>query len=71
MNGESPEKYLRRLREELHQGMSLATLLSRAMVSRAGQKVAPFALTVLPRAIDWIARSTRIPERALPEPTST
>jgi flavin-dependent dehydrogenase len=66
LNGESPETYLRRLRSELHQGMSLGTLLSRAMVSRAGQKIAPFALTLLPRAIDWIATATRIPERALP-----
>jgi flavin-dependent dehydrogenase len=63
--GESPEKYLTKFRGQLRRGMSLATLLSRGMVSRGGQAVAPFALAALPRVIDWIARSTRIPEQAL------
>ena len=65
LNGESPEKYQRTLRGQLSRGMSLATFFSRTMVSRGGQKVAPFALAVLPKVIDWVATSTRIPTNAL------
>jgi menaquinone-9 beta-reductase len=65
LGAKSPVKYQQDLRGQLRRGMSLATLLSRAMVSRSGQALAPVALAALPRVIDWIARSTRIPEGAL------
>lgn len=68
--GEGPDEYRRRLRSQLRGGMSLATLLSRAMVSRGGQNLAPFALRALPKAIQWIAAATRIPARALLIPSS-
>jgi flavin-dependent dehydrogenase len=65
MAGKSPDRYHQVLSEHLRRGMSLATLLSRLMVSLAGRNLAPLALTALPRAIAWIARSTRIPESAI------
>jgi flavin-dependent dehydrogenase len=69
--GESPELFCRRLRHELRRGMSLATLLSRAMVTAAGRSLASTTLSLLPCALRWVAASTRIPEPARianPEP---
>lgn len=63
--GRTPEAYAIALRQQLTRGMSLATGLSRAMVTSAGRSIAPAALTLLPGAMSWIARLTRIPERAL------
>jgi flavin-dependent dehydrogenase len=63
--GKFPDQYHQLLFEQLRRGMSLATVLSRLMVSRAGRDLAPLVLTALPRAIGWIARSTRIPESAV------
>jgi menaquinone-9 beta-reductase len=65
MGGKSPDQFHRVLSKQLRSGMSLAILLSRLMVSAAGKGLAPLALTVLPQAMGWIARSTRIPEEAL------
>jgi hypothetical protein len=45
--------------------MLMATWLSRAMVTTAGRELAPLALGMLPQAIGWIAKSTRIPHHAL------
>jgi flavin-dependent dehydrogenase len=64
--GESVERYDRSLQMQLNRGMSLATWLSRGMVTAAGGKFAPFGLSLFPQAIGWIAASTRIPERVLP-----
>ena len=65
MGAKSPDQFHRVLSKQLRNGMSLAILLSRLMVSTAGHGIAPLALTVLPRAMGWIARSTRIPENAV------
>ncbi len=63
--GEGSYAYLRRLRSQLQSGVSLATFLSRAIVTAGGRKLTPFALAALPKAISWIAKSTRIPGEAL------
>jgi flavin-dependent dehydrogenase len=63
--GESSAHYHRTLRAQLSRGMSLATLVSRAMVTRPGYNLMPFGLSAFPNAMRWIAASTRIPERAL------
>ena len=65
--GEGADVYQRRLERHLQRSMRLATGLSRAMVSGAGRFVAPIGLSVFPGAMSWIARATRIPERALIE----
>ena len=63
--GESAAHYHRTLSAQLSRGMSLATLLSRAMVTGPGNKLMPLSLSLFPNAIRWIAAATRIPERAL------
>jgi flavin-dependent dehydrogenase len=63
--GEDADGYQRRLDAHLRRSMRLATGLSRAMVSGAGRFVAPIGLSVFPGAMSWIARATRIPQRAL------
>jgi flavin-dependent dehydrogenase len=65
MRGDSADQYNRALYAQLKSGMSLATLLSRAMVSFAAREVAPLGLALFPWAIGRIARSTRIPGGAL------
>lgn len=62
--GDGPELFSRKLSRQLRPGMSLATLISRVMVSEAGQTVAPATLSLFPNAVSWIAASTRVPERA-------
>jgi flavin-dependent dehydrogenase len=63
--GESAESYHRKLHAHLGRGMSLATILSRAMVTGFGRAMAPIGLAAFPGALRWIASSTRIPEKAL------
>ena len=63
--GKSPDQYHQVLSEQLKRGMSLAVMLSQLMVSSVGRGLAPFALTGLPQAMGWIARSTRIPALAV------
>jgi flavin-dependent dehydrogenase len=63
--GESADAYHQTLRAQLKRGMGLATLLSRAMVSGVGRRVAPVGLALFPDAMQWIARSTRIPAERL------
>jgi len=62
--GESAGQYYHRLRAQLGRGMSLATLLSRIMVTGAGRNLALFGLSLFPSAMRWIAASTRVPEQA-------
>lgn len=62
--GESPEVFCRKLNKQLRGAMSLATLLSRTMVSSTGRNLATTTLSLLPNALRWIAASTRIPEQA-------
>jgi flavin-dependent dehydrogenase len=61
--GESAEQYHLRLHSQLGRGMSLATFLSRTMVTGMGRNLAPFGLSLFPSAMRWIAASTRIPEK--------
>jgi flavin-dependent dehydrogenase len=61
----SADTYHRRLATQLRRGMSLATALSRTLVTPLGRTVAPVALSLYPGAFAWIARSTRIPASAI------
>jgi menaquinone-9 beta-reductase len=63
--GKSPGEYQRALHAQLRGGMSIATWLSRAMVSRSGQHLASFIAPLLTNPIGWIAKATRIPQAAL------
>jgi flavin-dependent dehydrogenase len=65
LDGGSADQHQRTLRAQLRRGMLMATWLSRAIVTTTGRALAPLALGVLPQAIGWIARSTRIPSDAL------
>ena len=65
--GKTPREYQPALNGHLRGGMRVATLLSRAMVSRSGQQLAPAVMPILALPIAWIARSTRIPSKALDE----
>jgi flavin-dependent dehydrogenase len=60
--GASADDYHKTLHVHLRRGMGLATALSRAMVTGAGRTLAPICLSIFPGAMNWIARSTRIPE---------
>ena len=65
LTGETPDRYHQQLRSHLSRSMSLATALSRTMVTSAGRALAPIGLAVFPGAMRWIAQSTRIPKKAL------
>jgi hypothetical protein len=65
LSGETAQSYHRQLHAHLSRSMTLATALSRAMVSNFGRTLAPIALSMFPSAMHWIANTTRIPERAL------
>jgi flavin-dependent dehydrogenase len=62
IEGKSSAAYHRALRGQLRNGMRLATMLSRAMVTPVGRGVAAW---MMPRALEWIAATTRVPERAM------
>ena len=61
----SPAEYQRRLTRQLRPAMRFATALSQAMVTPAARIAAPILLSLLPGAMNRIARSTRIPAHAL------
>jgi flavin-dependent dehydrogenase len=63
--GAGAEEYHQKLHTQLRRGMSLATLLSRGMVTGVGRTLAPLCLSLFPSAMSWIAASTRIPEQIL------
>jgi flavin-dependent dehydrogenase len=63
--GASPDEYHHELTSQLSRGMSLATRLSRVMVTGIGRSIAPFGLWLFPNAIQWIAEATRIPDNAI------
>lgn len=63
--GQNIAEFNRALRTQLGKGMRLATLLSRAMVTGVGRKLAPLGLALIPEGMGWIAAATRIPEHAL------
>ena len=66
--GESPEVYSRRLEDQLRPGMRFALTLSQSIITSAGRTIAPLAFGLVPGAMGWIAKKTRIPDRALPDP---
>jgi hypothetical protein len=63
--GESSKTYADRISTELRNGMRVASILSRAMVTSMGRAAAPVLLRVLPDGMRWVAAATRIPDRAL------
>ncbi len=65
LSGKGTEEYSRTLRTQLGRPMRLATWLSQAMVTAGGRRAAPPLLSLLPRAMQWIAAATRIPDQAL------
>lgn len=67
--GKSIAEFNRVLRAQLKNGMRIATLLSRAMVTDTGRWMAPLLLRMIPDGMRWIAASTRIPEKVLRVPT--
>ena len=62
--GRSSAEYHHQLRSQLSRGMSLATMLSRAIVTGPGRGLAPLGLSLFPSAMRWIAASTRVPSQA-------
>jgi len=63
--GESADQYNHMLHAQLSRGMDLATCLSRSMVTKAGRSLALFGLSLFPKAMRWIAASTRIPKQVI------
>ena len=63
--GELPETYRHKLAAQLQNGMTLATGLSRLMVTPAGRLAAPVVLGLMPGVLRSIATRTRIPVHAL------
>jgi menaquinone-9 beta-reductase len=62
--GESTAAYQRALEKQLRRSMLLATRLSQAAVTRHGRAIALPLLSLIPRAMQWIAAATRIPHAA-------
>jgi flavin-dependent dehydrogenase len=65
LDGGSVHEFNDALQIQLRRGMAAATLLSRAMITGMGRRLAPLGLLALPGAMRQIALSTRIPEKAL------
>jgi flavin-dependent dehydrogenase len=63
--GKTAKDYHQRLHSHLRRSMTLATTLSRAIVSNPGRKLLLIGLQVVPAAMNWIASATRIPGSAL------
>jgi flavin-dependent dehydrogenase len=65
LGGETADTYHHALSAQLRHPMTLATWISRAMVSQTGRRIALLGTPLLPVALRWIAASTRIPAHAL------
>ena len=63
--GAASPDYQRSLAGQLRRGMQLSTALSRACVHHIPRAAAPFALSLFPQAMAWIAAATRIPTASL------
>jgi flavin-dependent dehydrogenase len=63
--GATANAYHLALATQLRHSMTLATWISRAMVSRSGRRLALLGTSLLPVALRWIAASTRVPAHAL------
>jgi len=71
LSRETTKQYYQELHHHLSRRMSLATALSRAMVTSFGRAMVPLGLALVPQAIGWIASWTRIPHQAMvANPTS-
>ncbi len=62
LEAKSSVAYHNALRAQLRKGMLLAMLLSRAMITPVGRAAAAW---MMPRAISWVAATTRVPEGAM------
>ncbi|HEY1768571.1 MAG TPA: FAD-dependent monooxygenase [Terracidiphilus sp.] len=62
--GDSADAYLHTLRAQLRHRVSLATWISRMIVTDTGRKLALLGVSLFPGTIGWVAASTRIPARA-------
>ncbi|MGB6724236.1 MAG: electron transfer flavoprotein, partial [Terracidiphilus sp.] len=65
LEGGTADEYNRKLNAQLKQAMSLATCISRALVTGAGRRLAACGAPLFPGAMAWIAASTRVPARDL------
>jgi flavin-dependent dehydrogenase len=65
LGGETADCYHRAMRAHLKRGMGVATVLSRSIVTSPGRTLAFIGFSVFPHALNWIAKSTRIPEKAM------
>jgi flavin-dependent dehydrogenase len=63
--GASPADYEHALALQLRRGMRLATALSIVSIQTLPRVAAPFALSLFPHMMSWIANATRIPSSAL------
>jgi menaquinone-9 beta-reductase len=63
--GGTADTYHEALAKQLFRSMTMATWISRAMVSQSGRRFALLGSTLLPVALRWIAASTRVPARSL------
>jgi hypothetical protein len=63
--GSTPDAYLHTLSSQLQRGMSIATAISRAIVSAPIQGLAPAVSGFLPPLLRWTADATRIPRQAM------
>jgi flavin-dependent dehydrogenase len=65
LDGNTAPSYHHKLHADLQRGMNLAAFISQAMVTGPGRALAPIGLSLFPNAMQWIARFTRIPDKAL------
>jgi len=65
LSGAAPAAYQHTLARQLGRGMKLATVLSLASVHPISRAAAPWALSLFPQALNWIASATRIPPAAV------
>ena len=65
LDGRTAEEYCRALNAQLSRRVSLATWISRAMVTAAGRQIALAGTSLFPGAMRWIAASTRVPGKNL------
>jgi menaquinone-9 beta-reductase len=63
--GATADAYHHALATQLLHSMTLATWISRAMVSHSGRRLALLGTSLVPVALRWIAASTRVPAHAL------
>jgi flavin-dependent dehydrogenase len=65
LSGGTVEAYQSLLRMQLRRSVALSTWISRAMVTAPGRQLALVGTSILPRTMQWVAASTRVPARAL------